>query len=272
MSPNTKTRILSSLAIVLILAVLFYLGKEFVLLTIMFASMGIVDEVFTNFFKMSRSSVEYLFSQTSLVAPFLILFFGPKNPMLIDGALILGAVVNIGMIYFLFKANIKSEKLKIFSFLTGIFFLLPLIALGTIFTYDKWITLIVGLFIINFGMDTGAFIFGKWMGKHKLWPKVSPNKTVEGLIGGMFTSATLGGLFWNYFIGDIGLGLFFLFALFGMLSQVGDLLQSKFKRIVGIKDSSNLIPGHGGIYDRVDSLIFLAPFFSLALKYLYIRG
>jgi phosphatidate cytidylyltransferase len=235
----------------------------------MFASMGIVDEIFTNFFKMPRTSVEYLFSQTSLVAPFLILFFGTNNPAIVNGALFLGAAVNLAMIYFLFKAEIEKEKLKKFSFLTGVFFLLPLIALGTIFTYDKWITFIVALFIINFGMDTGAFIFGKWMGKHKLWPKVSPNKTIEGLIGGMLTSATLGSLFWNYFIGEFSIGLFFLFALFGLLSQVGDLLQSKFKRIFGIKDSSSLIPGHGGIYDRVDSLIFLAPFFSLALKYSY---
>ncbi|RLA64679.1 MAG: hypothetical protein DRQ88_07230 [Epsilonproteobacteria bacterium] len=269
MSSNTKKRILSSIAIILLFAVLFYLGKKVVLLTIMFVSMGIVDEVFNNFFKMPRNSAEYLFSQISLFAPFIILFFGTNNPLLIDGALMLGVAVNLAMIYFLFKANIKREKFKKLSFLTGIFFLFPLIALGTIFTYDKWITFIVSLFIINFGMDTGAFIFGKWMGKHKLWPKVSPNKTIEGLIGGMFTSATLGSLFWNYFIGDINLGLFFLFALFGLLSQVGDLVQSKFKRTFAIKDSSNLIPGHGGIYDRVDSLIFLAPFFSLALKCLY---
>lgn len=273
MSPNTKKRILSSIAILLILALLVYLGKEVVMFTIMFASMGIVDEVFTNFLKMPRSSAEYLFSQSSLFTLFLIIFFGIKNPLLIDGFLIAGVVVNFALIYFLFEVNVEPEKIKNkikqFSFLIGLFFLLPLVALGVIFTYPNWIKLILALFVINFGMDTGAWCFGKLMGKHKLWPKVSPNKTVEGLIGGMLTSATLGSLFWNYFLGEVNLGLFFLFALFGLLSQVGDLLQSKVKRTFGVKDSSNLIPGHGGIYDRVDSLIFLAPFFSIALKYLY---
>jgi len=273
MSPNTKKRILSSIAIVLILAVLFYLGNQVVLFTLMFASMGIVDEVFTNFLKMPRSSAEYLFSQSSLFTLFLIIFFGINNPQVINGLLIFGVVVNFGLIYFLFKVDAPVEKIrnkiKQLSFLTGVFFLLPLVALGAIFSYPNWIKLTLALFIINFGMDTGAWCFGKLFGKHKLWPKVSPNKTVEGLIGGMLTSATLGSLFWDYFLGEFSLGLFFLFALFGLLSQVGDLLQSKVKRTYGVKDSSNLIPGHGGIYDRVDSLIFLAPFFSLALEYLY---
>ena len=196
-----------------------------------------------------------------------------KDPRIINGFLIAGVVTNLAMIYFLFEVNMGAVKLKNkikqLSFLTGIFFLLPLIALGVIFTYDKWPTLLLSLFIINFGMDTGAWAFGKLFGKHKLWPKVSPNKTVEGLLGGMLTSATLGSLFWDYFIGEVSVGLFFLFSFFGLLSQVGDLFQSKLKRTFEIKDSSNLIPGHGGIYDRADSLIFLAPFFALALKYIY---
>jgi len=117
-------------------------------------------------------------------------------------------------------------------------------------------------------MDTGAWFFGKKFGKNKLWPSVSPNKTVEGLIGGMILSGLLGGICFHLLYNQFSISLFFLFCFLGLLAQLGDLLQSKMKRQVGIKDSSNLIPGHGGVFDRVDSLFFLTPFF-LAFFTLY---
>ena len=118
-------------------------------------------------------------------------------------------------------------------------------------------------------MDTGAWFFGKMFGKHKLWPKISPNKTVEGLVGGMAISGVLGHLFWFKFIDDSVMWIFVPFAILGFLSQLGDLVQSKFKRQFKIKDSSSLIPGHGGMYDRIDSLVFVLPFFAIVMNYYY---
>ena len=118
------------------------------------------------------------------------------------------------------------------------------------------------LLLVTYGMDTGAWFFGKNFGKKKLWKKVSPNKTIEGFFGGMFTSALIGscGLF---LYGTTPTALIaIVFGLCGGVSQLGDLLESKLKRQAKIKDSSNLIPGHGGFYDRVDSLFFWVPFFS----------
>jgi phosphatidate cytidylyltransferase len=136
------------------------------------------------------------------------------------------------------------------------------------FEVVDWRQVLVLLFVVTFGMDTGAWFFGKNFGKRKLWPEVSPNKTVEGLFGGMFTSALLGGVFWYIFFSDLSLIVIFIFALCGAISQVGDLIQSKIKREYAIKDSSALIPGHGGVYDRIDSLIFLSPFFIIVVRYL----
>ena len=156
-----------------------------------------------------------------------------------------------------------------FPYVTGIFFVLPMISLTNVLHYSEWRILLFILLVVNFGMDTGAWFFGKNFGSHKLWEKVSPNKTIEGLIGGMFTAGVLGYLAWTFLIAKPVLLLFFIFCLLGVLSQLGDLIQSKMKRQFKVKDSSSLIPGHGGVYDRIDSLLYSAPFFAVILKYFY---
>ncbi len=159
-----------------------------------------------------------------------------------------------------------SNKLP---YVSGIFFVLPMISLTNILHYSEWRILLFILLVVNFGMDTGAWFFGKNFGSHKLWEKVSPNKTIEGLIGGMFTAGVLGYITWTFLIAKPEILLFFVFCLLGVLSQLGDLIQSKMKRQFKIKDSSSLIPGHGGVYDRIDSLLYSAPFFAVILKYFY---
>lgn len=115
--------------------------------------------------------------------------------------------------------------------------------------------------------DTMAFVFGKLFGKHKLLPEISPGKTVEGLLGGMLggmlAALVVRVLFWPEFslilVLLLGLGI----ALIGV---IGDLAESLIKRAAGVKDSGRIIPGHGGILDRVDALLFTAPFVYLLAR------
>lgn len=125
--------------------------------------------------------------------------------------------------------------------------------------------LILGVLLLVWIADIGAYFAGKNFGRNKLLPRVSPGKTREGLYGGIaFTQlATLGALAylgWGWV--DIALGM--VGALFiVLLSVVGDLTESLFKRERGMKDSSNLLPGHGGVMDRIDSLTAAIPVFAL---------
>ena len=123
------------------------------------------------------------------------------------------------------------------------------------------------ILLISFGSDTFAYFSGVFLGKHKLAPKLSPNKTVEGAIGGVLGSGiltTLYTLFLSYTDTNIQLHHFIGFALMGILGsifgQFGDMTASAMKRVTKIKDFGTLIPGHGGIVDRMDSIIFVAPF------------
>ncbi len=121
-------------------------------------------------------------------------------------------------------------------------------------------TLIYFLFVVIWLTDTGAFVAGKTMGKTSLAPKISPGKTVEGAIGGVVGSL-LGGLLAQFaFWQNLPLNHCLIMALFcGIISQFGDLTESMFKRSAGVKDSGTLIPGHGGVLDRLDSLMFAGP-------------
>ncbi|MBE5876094.1 MAG: phosphatidate cytidylyltransferase [Lachnospiraceae bacterium] len=121
------------------------------------------------------------------------------------------------------------------------------------------------IFISSWISDTCAYLVGVLFGKHKLVPHLSPKKTIEGAVGGIFGSAVVGGLF-GFFLLDKTMGvsqfgpiLFVIGAIGSVISQVGDLAASAIKRNHDIKDYGNLIPGHGGIMDRFDSVIFTAP-------------
>lgn len=118
------------------------------------------------------------------------------------------------------------------------------------------------IFIGSWLSDTAAFYSGKLFGKNKLCPKVSPKKTIEGSLGGMIGATVFSGFFGiivSMYIYIMPIyHYFFIGALCGIFGQFGDLVASSIKRYVGIKDYSNLIPGHGGILDRFDSILFSA--------------
>jgi phosphatidate cytidylyltransferase len=129
--------------------------------------------------------------------------------------------------------------------------------------------LIISIFASIWICDSAAFFGGTALGKHKLFPRVSPNKSWEGTVFGLLFAVIamviskviiLGFLSWFNVI-TIGL-------IVGIIGQIGDLIESLFKRDAGVKDSSTLIPGHGGIFDRFDSLLYTAPAVLLYIKYL----
>ncbi|MBN1351968.1 phosphatidate cytidylyltransferase [candidate division KSB1 bacterium] len=108
--------------------------------------------------------------------------------------------------------------------------------------------------------DTAAYFIGSWIGRHKLFERVSPNKTVEGAVAGFIFALLTGYLIHLILFKDTSLvHLMVIAAIGGSIGQLGDLVESLFKRDVGIKDSSSILPGHGGILDRFDSLFLAAP-------------
>lgn len=116
--------------------------------------------------------------------------------------------------------------------------------------------------------DTAAYLIGSAIGKHKLMKRVSPNKTIEGTVAGFIFAIITAWLCHNWFIQGISLiNSLVIGTICGSISQIGDLIESLFKRDAGVKDSSRLIPGHGGMLDRFDSLTFVAPVVFLYLRY-----
>ena len=113
--------------------------------------------------------------------------------------------------------------------------------------------------IAAFGSDICAYFTGYFLGKHKMAPNLSPKKTVEGAVGGLAGSSLLSWIFGLIFMRELAGVCFLLGLVGGAAGMAGDLTASAFKRKMGIKDYGNLIPGHGGIMDRFDSVIFVAP-------------
>lgn len=115
------------------------------------------------------------------------------------------------------------------------------------------------IFITAWGADTCAYFSGYLFGKRKLCPNISPKKTIEGAIGGTLGTVIISGIFGYLFLRDHLLAVLFIGLIGSIVSVMGDLTASIIKRSVGIKDFGNLIPGHGGILDRFDSILFTAP-------------
>lgn len=125
-------------------------------------------------------------------------------------------------------------------------------------------------FLVIMGADSGAYFTGKYLGKHKLAPKISPGKTVEGLIGGILTSLIFAALACHWFFPELSLKAALpLAAIMAIVSVLGDLAESAIKRGAGAKDAANFLPGHGGLLDRLDSLLFNAPLIYYFAKFYF---
>jgi phosphatidate cytidylyltransferase len=157
------------------------------------------------------------------------------------------------------KYNFIDISITVLGFIyVGVFFsFIPLISGKSYGNLLVWI-----IFIASWSTDTMAYYTGKAFGSHKLCEKVSPKKTVEGSVGGLIGSTLICGIFGIVLLGNIGdipsYHFFLIGAVCGVMCQFGDLVASSIKRFTGVKDYSNLIPGHGGILDRFDSILFSA--------------
>ncbi|MDD2446097.1 MAG: phosphatidate cytidylyltransferase [Tissierellia bacterium] len=194
-----------------------------------------------------------------------ILFFISSLQYNIQLSFIFTLTIILSLITLLFNRDVDIQSIGVT--LLGIIYIPFLLFHVKSLEGTKYIWLI---FIIAFGTDTCAYFAGNMFGKKKLSPEISPNKTVEGSIGGIFGSVILT-LIYSVLVDISLISEVIILTLFtSIIAQIGDLIASKIKRITGIKDYGNLIPGHGGILDRFDSIILTAPVVYYFVEYLFL--
>ncbi|MFW6160038.1 MAG: phosphatidate cytidylyltransferase [Acidobacteriota bacterium] len=192
----------------------------------------------------------------------------------IDLALALFLVLFLAGIYFVVSVN-KIEKLPLFPSSIGLAFFGVVYLSFTLnhislLREERGPLYVYYLFAVIFVGDTGAYLLGKLVGKRKMTPLASPKKTWEGGLGGIVAACLGGWIAQQVLLPEMGVirGIVFAFIVHAV-AQVSDPLESLFKRAVGVKDSSNILPGHGGILDRADSLILATPFYYYLLRYFF---
>jgi phosphatidate cytidylyltransferase len=178
--------------------------------------------------------------------------------------------VIIGVFYHKKFESIDAAFAFMGKFLVGLIYSasLPALILSILRTENTGILWFLCLLTVVFAGDIGAYLFGTLFGKTKIAPLLSPKKSLQGSLGGLLFSS-LAGLAFSYIIPDApilimaGLGFFG-----GALGQIGDFFESLIKRLAGVKDSGSIMPGHGGVLDRLDGVYFASPLFYLAVNYI----
>ncbi|SNR15161.1 phosphatidate cytidylyltransferase [Tenacibaculum jejuense] len=183
--------------------------------------------------------------------------------------LITATVYSLYLIVNLYDKKVRSRGLLNRLFLTLNYLIVPFLFLAFLpfVTEIYQPQLIVFVILIIWTNDSFAYIVGKNFGKRKLFERISPKKTIEGFFGGFIFSLCIGILIGRY-TQLLSLGNWLVIAtLVSVFGTYGDLVESKFKRLANVKDSGTIMPGHGGLLDRLDSLFFLAPFVYLYIHY-----
>lgn len=164
----------------------------------------------------------------------------------------------LGLLYILLQPifnkeqDLESIMAQIFVFSYLCFLFLPIISLEN--RVYVWL-----IYLLSWFTDTFAYFVGITIGKHKLCERISPKKSIEGAVGGSLIASCCGVLFCMYFQIPLNIGIILLILLATVMGQLGDLVASFVKRQIGVKDYGHLIPGHGGVMDRLDSMIFIVP-------------
>jgi len=219
------------------------------------------------------AAINFKISIIISVVSYFFLWNEDSNYMLNNIITSISILISIRLLFFLFQNqenafNIITKYLFLFGYIILPFVLVNYIPMGLKGYNPK---ILVSILILIWTNDTFAYVVGKSLGKNKLFPKVSPKKTIEGFIGGMFFAVISSYLLANFFLEAKIIYIWLIIAIIvSVFSTLGDLIESKFKRVAGIKDSGSIMPGHGGILDRLDSIIYVVPFinlFYLILRY-----
>ena len=178
----------------------------------------------------------------------------------------------VAYIILLFFCGILSDEVSMddisSSIMMGMIIAFGMMAIIRIYEKQSYLTMLYIAFA-TFGCDIGALLTGMKFGKHKLIPRISPNKTIEGAIGGWLSGALASFIFAT--LVPIGINqpyIIFYSLTLPLIAQLGDLSFSLIKRNYGVKDYGSLIPGHGGVLDRIDSLLFCLLFYGLTFAFL----
>jgi phosphatidate cytidylyltransferase len=275
MNETLKRTISGAIYVILLLSLILYSTESFFVLFGVFLLIAVFE--FCNLIQLNKifaliisSIIYFIFYKTNFKQN--ELFSNETGHNLTLVALLTTLIISIKCLLFLFEQ--KKTALNLFSkyaYLIG-YIILPFVFITKIPFGEKGYNpkIIISIFILIWTNDTFAFIVGKSIGKNKLFEKVSPKKTIEGFIGGVVFAVIASYIISRYYFEPkeyyfkksvvIWMTIAIIVGVFG---TIGDLIESKFKRIAGVKDSGNIMPGHGGILDRLDSVIFVAPIIFL---------
>ena len=258
-------RILSALVAIPCLYILILKGGAF-WFTVLICIAGLIalSEYYRITFNTQKHSVSGpipVIGYISSLAIILFSYFKPGQFEIIAGVIALNFLLAGIIALFQFKNEPKIVEV-VTKQVTGIVYVAVLISTlvllrGNTESGISWIFFTLAMVAL---CDTGAYYAGTYLGKHKLCPSVSPGKTIEGFVGGMVFVLIAGLLAKHWFLPSFEWGYTVLFLiLISVVGPCGDLFESVLKRTGGIKDSGSIIPGHGGVLDRIDALLFVAP-------------
>jgi phosphatidate cytidylyltransferase len=191
-----------------------------------------------------------------------------NDQQLVNILMVVTVMVNIVLLHYLFTAK-RKLRYSVEKFAIGLFYIGGGCIFLTMIPYKNDIFakyLIIGIFILIWVNDSFAYLVGKTLGRHKLYPAISPKKTVEGTLGGFVFSVGTAYLLAMFEPILNTVQWMILASVIVVTGSLGDLIESKIKREAGVKDSGAILPGHGGMLDRLDSLIYAAPFAYLTLN------
>lgn len=251
---SLQTRIMSAIVLAPVAVAAVYFGDAVFAVFLAIATMAMTYEWCAASFKKNASSYMFLIGLWLLFA----IYLGYDDNL--TYAFVSVLICSVGIIALTWFR--KEEREWKGAFFGPIYIGVPVLCLMAIRdTEDLGIMLTLSLFFIVWATDTGAYFAGRSIGGPKIAPSISPNKTWAGLIGGMICSG-LTAVLANQFLlhMDISPVILFVFgAVLAVLAQAGDFFESGWKRHFDIKDASNIIPGHGGVLDRLDGVLFVAP-------------
>jgi len=248
-----KTRVISGLIMAPLLVILYFRGIPLAVAAFLIGALGIY-ELFEGFKKMEIHP-NSLVAWGMLLILYVIHFLAPGRLDYLLAWIVLSIVISCVSIFAIDKHNAEDALATLLGIIYVGFLSYHMVMIDET-SYGVLVWMVV---IVAFGTDIAAYFTGYFLGKHKLCPNLSPKKTVEGAIGGVLGALVLGIIFGLVFKIQIFPHIILMSIVGSVMSQLGDLTASAFKRKMELKDYGNLIPGHGGILDRFDSVLFAAP-------------